>query len=229
MSSHHPSSDLLDQFVRGDLDGSLSSIVSSHVEHCSSCKKSLKSSEQNLSLQAFNFESPLSSSEMSEAWNKLHSRLGSVEPKSFDFKCQTEIEILGLKFELPRSLKKIISKPIKWMPFGKGGRISKLGNENGKSLFLIYLPPNEEVPMHSHEGMEFSYVISGNYSADGLHFETGDFSCSSESVTHAPKAGSEDGCLLLSSVENRLNFIQGWLKPLNRLLWWFLNVRIKWM
>jgi anti-sigma factor ChrR (cupin superfamily) len=113
------------------------------------------------------------------------------------------------------------------MPFGKGGKICKLGDEGNKALFLIHLSFNEEVPLHSHEGAEHSYVISGSYTADGVQFETGDFSTSTESVTHAPKAGSEDGCLLLSSVENRLNFFQGWLSPLNGLLWWVLSMRVK--
>jgi putative transcriptional regulator len=148
-------------------------------------------------------------------------------PKRAEEDSPSEIVIDGVKFDLPRALKKMTAKPIKWAPFGKGGKISKIGEESGKSLFLIYLSPNGEVPMHSHEGREHSYVIAGSYSADGLTFATGDFSTSTEAVAHAPKAESDDGCLLLSSVENRLNFLQGWLKPFNALFWWVLNFRVR--
>ena len=226
MSSHHPSSELLKKFAEADLDGSLLSVVSAHVEHCSLCRRSVKGLEQDLSSQVFNSTTQLSSSEANEAWKKVSARLGSGSPQDPVVDKEASIQILGLKFELPRALHSLASKPLKWMPFGNGGRICKLGQENGKTLFLIYLAPDEEVPLHSHAGMEHSYVISGSYSADGLQFETGDFSSSSEEIVHAPKAGSEDGCLLLSSVENRLNFLQGWLKPLNGLLWWILNFRV---
>ncbi len=232
MSLHHPLPELLESFARADLDGSLATIVSAHIEHCSRCRKSIKDLEQSLSFQLFEaapqpIAPQLIAMDTREAWQKLCSRLESSKTPSAGLSTQNEIHVNGLKFELPRVLQKFASKPIKWMPFGKGGQICKLGNEGRKSLFLIYLSSNEEVPLHSHAGAEHSYVISGSYSADGLTFETGDFSCSTESITHAPKAGIEDGCLLLSSVENRLDFLHGWLKPLNGLLWWILNVRVK--
>jgi putative transcriptional regulator len=225
VSSHHPSSELLEYFAEASLDGSLASVVSAHVEHCSSCQKLVRSTEQELSSNVFSGAVQISSTEASDAWKSISSRMNA--PKSRGPSTQGEIFIDGIKFDLPRSLHKLAAKPMKWMPFGKGGKISKLGDERGKSFFLIYLSSNEEVPMHSHEGSEYSYVIAGSYSADGLTFETGDFSVSTETVTHAPKAGSEDGCLLLSSVENRLNFFQGWLRPFNALLWWVLNLRVK--
>ena len=227
MSSHHPSPDLLRKFADADLDGSMSSVVSAHVEHCSSCKKWLTGLEQELSSRAFSAHDSLSSSETLEAWKNVSALLGANKGVQVNSVPSNSIELLGMTFELPQSLRQFASKPLNWMPFGKGGRICKLGQEKGKALFLIYLSPNEEVPFHSHEGMEYSYVVSGNYAADGLQFETGDFSSSTQEVAHAPKAGSEDGCLLLSSVENRLNFLQGWLKPFNGLLWWILSVRVK--
>jgi putative transcriptional regulator len=227
MSAHHPSNDLLNKFAEASLDGALSGVISAHVEHCSQCRRSVKSVEATLSERVFEASITISATEMSEAWQRVSRRLGADSGPKPVSEAQNEIEIQGAKFVLPRSLKPWASKPIKWMPFGKGGKICKLGEEKGKSLFLIYLSSNEEVPLHSHAGMEHSYVISGSYAAEGTVFETGDFSSSSESVTHAPRAGSEDGCLLLSSVENRLNFLHGWLKPFNGLLWWVLNLRVR--
>lgn len=227
MTFHHPSSELLKKFAEGALDGSLSSVVSAHVEHCSTCENILNTCEQDISRYAFAPEAHLAEHEVSEGWKNISSHLGSIKNIDSESVTQGEIQILGSKFELPRALRKFASKPLQWMPFGNGGRICKLGSENGKSLFLIYLSSNQEVPLHSHAGMEHSYVVSGSYSENGIEFVTGDFSSSSEDIIHAPKAGSEDGCLLLSSIENRLNFIQGWLSPLNGLLWWFLNLRLR--
>lgn len=227
MSKHHPSSDLLKKFAEASLDGVLSGVVSAHVEHCSSCQKSIKNLESALSFEAFASSAQVSTQELREAWSKVYSSLNAPNSPKANIHSQSEIQINGAKFSLPRALNKWASKPIEWMPLGKGGKICMLGKEKGKSLFLIYLSSNEEVPLHSHAGPEHSYVIAGSYAADGTVFETGDFSSSSESVTHAPKAGSEDGCLLLSSVENRLNFLHGWLKPFNRLLWWILAAKVR--
>jgi putative transcriptional regulator len=229
VSAHHPSSELLVKYATAGLDRSLASVVSAHVEHCSACKSSVQRFEQSSSLSAFVTPFELSSLETSEAWQKVSLRLRSVDRPRTLGETKNSILIDGVIFELPRALNNWVSKPIQWMSFGKGGKICKLGNEGGKALFLIYLTPNEEVPYHSHEVSEHSYVVSGSYSADGVQFETGDFSFSNETIVHAPKAGSEDGCLLLSSVENRLNFLQGWLSPLNGFLWWILNLRVKWL
>lgn len=226
MRSHHPSPELLEKFAEASLDGALGSIVSAHVEQCSFCQQSVKILEEGSSLKAFENAPRLLPMQESQAWENISSRLGPIRDPDPAFSIQHEIQIDGLKFGLPRSLKKLAAKPLKWMQFGKGGKICKLGGEKENSLFLIYLASNEEVPLHSHAGAEHSYVISGSYSADGNTFETGDFTSSRDEVTHSPKAGSEDGCLLLSSVENRLNFLHGWLKPFNGLLWWALNLRI---
>lgn len=227
MNSHHPELTLLKKFAEGSLDGAVSCVVSAHVEHCSQCLKSVKQLEQKLSAEIFNVAAPDLAVPENEAWQKIALKLRTTKKLRSKFDDSSEIEVLGLKFALPRALRKFVSQPLKWMAFGGGGRICKLGQENGRSLFLIYLSSNQEVPLHSHAGTEHSYVVSGSYSADGQQFNTGDFSTSSQDVVHSPKADSEIGCLILSSVENRLNFIQGWLRPLNRLLWWVLDTRLK--
>jgi putative transcriptional regulator len=214
-------------FAEANVDGSLASVVSAHVQHCSACQKTVRATEHELSSRSFRSAASVSTAEVNEAWKSISSHMNA--PKGRGSNTQGEIVIDGKKFDLPRALHSIAAKPLKWMPFGKSGKISKLGAERGRSLFLIYLASNDEVPLHSHEGTEHSYVIAGSYCADGLTFETGDFSVSTDTATHAPKAGSGDGCLLLSSIENRLNFLQGWLKPFNGLLWWVLNLRVNLM
>ena len=228
MSLHHPTSELLEKFAAADLDGSLACVIAAHTQYCAACQKTVRALEQQLASVAFEAPgAPLLTLDTSDAWQKLAARMAPAKsPESHPIPSR-EIQVDSITFKLPRSLHNLTAKPIKWMPFGKGGRISKLGNENGNSLFLIYLAPDEEVPLHSHVGAEHSCVIAGSYAADGMQFETGDFSYSAETVTHAPKAGSEDGCLLLSRVETRLNFLQGWWKPFNALLWFILNMRVK--
>lgn len=229
MINHHPTNDLLVQFASGDLDASLASVVSTHIENCSRCQMAVKNQEKSLSQGSFSTEANVTHQESNLAWAKISARMDKSLKTDVKATSSRQIEIGALKCDLPRALRKMNTDNLKWLPFGVGGKICTLGKEGKKSLFLIYLASNEEVPLHSHEGAEYSCVISGSFHADGNEYKTGDFSISTESIIHSPKAGSEDGCLLLSSVENRLNFLQGWLKPFNGLLWWFLHFRTKWM
>ena len=227
MSTQHPSSDLLKKFAEAQIDGAISSVVSAHTEHCSLCLRALRGLELQLSSQVFNADSQMSTTQLDDAWKKISSRLTADTDATKNLDIQSELQLDGCKFVLPKALRQWCKVPLKWVAFGKGGKICKVGDEKGRSLFLIYLAANEEVPLHSHAGHEHSYVISGRYSADGVDYNTGDFSCSAEDVTHAPKAGSDGGCLLLSSVETRLNFFHGLLSPLNGPLWWVLSLRLR--
>lgn len=91
------------------------------------------------------------------------------------------------------------------------------------SLLFIYVGPGEAIPEHGHAGKEYGCVIEGKFEGHGQNFSTGDFTFYDKNTHHSPKALSEEGCLVLVWLEKRLNFLSGPLKPLNPLLWWYLN------
>lgn len=227
MISHHPKPDLIQKFAQGDLQAPLASVVSAHIEFCSVCSRKVKSLEAELAEDFFSNSLSCQKSEKKDAWSQLASRLQSTPAQRSENTHAGVLEIEGQSFSLPRSLKSLGSSNIEWMPFGQGGKITKLAEKSNENLFLIYLASGETVPTHSHEGVEYTYVISGSFKANGQEFTTGDFSISDQSTLHAPQATSDDGCLILSSVEERLNFFQGFLKPLNSVLWWFLNFKFR--
>ncbi len=227
MKSHHPQPDLIQKFAQGDLQAPLASVVSAHIEFCSMCLHKVKILEADLAEDFFSNSLSSQKSERKDAWSQLASRLQMTPVNKSESPQAGVIEIEGQSFSLPRSLKSLGSSNIKWMPFGQGGKITKLAEKSNENLYLIYLASGETVPTHSHAGVEYTYVISGSFKADGQEFTTGDFSRSDQSVVHAPQATSDDGCLILSSVEERLNFLQGVLKPLNGVLWWFLNFKFR--
>ncbi len=222
---HHPSNEVLRKFAAAELNESLSSVISAHIEHCSMCANSMTSHEKALASDMYS-SSVIQQGSLDRIWLDISSQLDSSrndQSNSLHFVKPAEILVGDQKFELPRSLRHISLSSLKWISFGQRGKIARLKGNESNSLLLIYLGPNEEVPPHSHSGVEYSYVISGSYSAAGSEFETGDFSFSDKTVVHSPKATSPDGCLLLSNVEEQLNFFQGFLKPLNQIFWRFLN------
>ncbi len=221
---HHPSSEILKKFSGAELNESLSAVVAAHIEQCSECRNLVGYIEKTLASE-LQVLSDSSDEELDNNWENILSRLdekpkpikSAIAGKPADF------TISDQTFEMPRSLKNIDVSNLKWMSFGKTGKITRLKGNETSSLLLIYLGPNEDVPFHSHAGAEYSYVISGSFAADGMEFQTGDFSFSDQTINHSPRATSPDGCLLVSNIEERLNFFSGTLKPLNRIVWKFLN------
>lgn len=222
---HHPSNEVLRKFASAELNESLSSVISAHIEHCSMCVNSVTSFEKALASDMYS-STVTPQGSLDAIWMNISSQLDSSrndQTNSFEFSKPTEIVVGDQRFEMPRSLRHISLSSLKWMSFGQRGKIARLKGNESNLLLLIYLGPNEEVPPHSHSGAEYSYVISGSFAAAGSEFETGDFSFSDQTVVHSPKATSPDGCLLLSNVEEPLYFFRGILKPLNRIFWRFLN------
>lgn len=221
---HHPSNEVLKKYAEAELNESLSSVVSAHIEQCSMCRSSVNSIEKFLATDLYSKTSP-SQESLDSIWSNITGKLDAKprQEKSSDLSKPTHITVGDQTFEMPRSLRNINLPDMKWMSFGREGKIARLKGDESSSLLLIYLGPNEEVPLHSHSGAEYSYVISGSFAASGTVFETGDFAFSDNTDVHTPKATSPDGCLLVSNVEERLNFFQGLLKPLNWIFWKFLN------
>lgn len=226
--NHHPSKELLEMYTTADLDESLSAIVAAHVESCLECRGVVKAIEESSGNELFSQQSKDSLDPVSaphSSWQSVLSKIsGTVVISATNKKAaSTSISIDGQSFDLPRSLQNLDPSKLKWMSFGQGGKISRLKGNSKDSLLLIYLAANEEVPEHTHAGAEYSYVISGSFAADGTEYQSGDFSYSNSEIRHTPRATSPDGCLLISKVENQLNFFQGILRPLNGLIWSFLN------
>lgn len=226
--NHHPSKKLVEMYAKADLDDSLSAILAAHLESCLECRAIVRAAEETSSTEIFSkqnadFLNPVSFPKKS--WENVLSKIADTAVTGDTNKklSPTSIKIEGRSFDLPRSLQNLDPSKLKWMPFGRGGKISRLKGDRKDSLLLIYLAANEEVPEHTHAGAEYSYVISGSFAADGTEYQTGDFSHSNSEILHAPRATSPNGCLLVSKVESQLNFFQGILRPLNGLLWSFLN------
>jgi putative transcriptional regulator len=114
-------------------------------------------------------------------------------------------------------------RQIPWKEFGKNNAIAPVVMSQKGNFYLIYIGPGEIIPQHDHSDIEYSYLVAGSYNDGITTFKTGDFSVSKHGQIHSPQATSDDGCLVISWVEGRLNYFRGFLKPLNSILWWYLH------
>lgn len=224
--NHHPHSDLLSQFAKGELVTPLSSMISAHIELCSDCKKAYKLLTEQEGEELVCAQSEMSATDLDDSFEGF---LDLIERHTANSACSkgsegAVVNVLGRSFHLPRAFGFLQDQIIEWKEFGKKNAVAPMSFSQEKGTFyLIYIGQGERVPEHGHSGSEFSYVAAGSYEDGISKYETGDFSLFDSSQMHSPVATSSDGCLVVSWVEGRLNYFTGILKPLNPLLWWYLR------
>ena len=222
---HHPQKNIIEMYSVGELSTHIAVMISAHLEVCEECHASYRKILKDDSIHFSSAVSTLSNKDLDSAFDTVMDKLNR---DNLDSKVSTKLEdisinVSGQLIHVPRSMNFLKDRQIPWKEFGKNNAIAPLVTSPKGNFYLIYIGPGESVPQHGHTGVEYSYVVAGSYD-DGISiFSTGDFSLSTQKITHSPKATSEDGCLVVSWVEGRFNYFGGWLKPLNSILWWYLH------
>jgi putative transcriptional regulator len=222
--THHPHFELIKKYAQGELTTPLSVMLSAHLETCQACRLSYHDIVKQEAVQLDQCAEEISESELDAAFNSLI-ELTADTPADVPVEASdpASIKVAGQVVELPKSMSFLKDQIIPWKEFGKKNAIAPVATSQNGQFYVIYIGPGESVPQHDHTGLEYSYVVAGSYNDGISNFETGDFAVSTNGYSHSPAATSDDGCLVISWVEGRLNFFQGILKPLNPLLWWYLH------
>jgi putative transcriptional regulator len=76
--------------------------------------------------------------------------------------------------------------------------------ENEASAMLMRVSAGRRMPKHTHDGVEFTQVLSGIfYDASGRYL-TGDYIEAGDEVDHQPVADEQQDCICLAAIEGRL-------------------------
>lgn len=222
---YHPDIKLLEEYVAGDLASGVSLLISTHLTDCEQCQREAAKLTKSSAHELFESEAQaLDSNELDMAFDSLFENIEEVTPPLKDrTKTKPFVKFGDKIIPLPEKLAFAAQKELTWKEFGNDCGVAQITDGIGGGLFFIYMGPGETVPEHGHSGCEYSYVVDGYYYSEGTKLSNGDFSVFNESDIHSPATASDEGCLVISFVENRLNFFQGLLAPLNRLLWWYLK------
>lgn len=223
--NHHPQNQTIEKYAMGELSAPLSSMVSAHLEECQECSLKYRDVVVRESAQLESGSFPVAQNELDRAFSAVMAGISEISQEKITSQTldNVSINISGQVIPLPRSMNFLRDKKIAWKEFGKRNAIAPVVITPEGNFYLIYIGPGESVPQHDHTHAEYSYVVAGSYHDGFSTFETGDFSVSEKGCLHSPKAVSDDGCLVISWVEGRLNYFNGILKPLNSILWWYLH------
>ena len=217
----HPSSELLNQFVQGELAAGKSIVVSAHMELCESCGAKAKELQALAVSSWVDPSSAMQSDQTSEAdyVNMVAGIVTSSQIKSAPIEdlVEVDIDVLDHSIKLPKVLAKAASQGLKWKKVAGGISEAQLFIDNETQCEFIYMAPGGKVPVHTHQGSEATLVLEGSFEDELGEYKTSDFIIRDAQHNHQPR--SKEGCLCFSVLDSPLQFTEGLarlMNPLNR-------------
>jgi len=215
----HPTTEILNDYIQGNLSTGLSVALSAHLELCKSCKQNfaeLESSivnswEQDSSEESTNDFAHLVTNIVNQP--QIDSDNSSVARQS----PITEIHMLDHSFTLPKILAKAANDGLVWKKLGGGINQAKVDIDTQTQCEFIYMSPGSQTPAHKHQGSEITLVLDGSFSDDSGTYEAADFIVRSGKDEHQPV--SEEGCLCFAVLDSPVTFTRGLprlFNPINR-------------
>ena len=198
---HHISDDLILAYATGELDEATSLLVATHMALCPTCRHSLEMGE---ALGGALLESETSESVSDGELLSIFDRIDTAKPA-----VRKEIRPTRRPHTLPQPLRDYVGgdvDAVKWKSIGgvRHCAIDTAGSEARARLLRI--PAGQQIPEHSHRGLELTLVLSGSFYDEGAWFRRGDVEEADATVDHHPIAGPEEDCICLAVTDAPLRF-----------------------
>ncbi len=193
--THHIPDAMSAAYAAGNLPHAFAVVVASHVSMCQQCRATLEA-HQNVGgvLLEETDEIPVSSSMKDDLFAQLDA----------SFAPEPVYERSGV-YPGP-VMEALKGRAVRWKKLGMGVRQDILSQDASCSVRLLYIPPGQAVPDHSHNGLELTLVLQGSFSDETGRFGVGDLEVADEAVEHTPIADEGDACICLAATDARLRF-----------------------
>jgi putative transcriptional regulator len=217
----HPSTELLNRFVQGELVTGKSVVVAAHVELCESC--SAKAEElQALAVSSWVDPGNVLQPDQSSAadYSSTVARIVTypqIKSEPIEDLVEVDIDVLNHSIKLPKVLTKAASQGLKWKKVSGGISEAQLFLDNETLCEFIYMAPGCQVPVHTHQGSESTLVLDGSFEDELGEYKTSDFIIRDAQHNHQPR--STEGCLCFAVLDSPLKFTKGLarlMNPVNR-------------
>lgn len=207
--SHHAPDAVLAAYATGNLAQPFALVLAAHISLCPECRSALEAHQAvgGAVLDAFQATSL------------------SRDLKS-DILAQLDTPVIPAP-TYPRSgvypgpvMEALKGKPPRWKSLGLGVRQSILSADRDGTVRLLYIPPGQAVPDHSHNGLELTLVLQGSFSDATGRFAVGDLEVADEDLEHTPIADEGAPCICLAATDAPLRFnslVPRLLQPLFRI------------
>jgi len=217
----HPSSELLNQFVQGELPTGKNVVVSAHLELCKVCDAKAKELQ---ALAVSSWVDPSSSAKSDPVHEDAYAQMIQAIVKSPQINdvprsdlFEIDIEPLKRSIKVPKVLAKAATQGLTWKKIGGGISEAQLRLDNETMCEFIYMEAGSKVPVHTHMGSESTLVLDGTFEDDLGEYSPSDFIVRNAQHHHQPR--SKEGCLCFAVLDSPLKFTEGLarlMNPVNR-------------
>ncbi len=200
--NHHPSDDMLFDYVVGAPTTGANLLVATHLTYCPECRRTVRAGEAiGGSLMAGQEDTAAPSPQCRDA--VLTGLSSANHPEIPDEKER------GHSTSLPAPLRTAIGWPldaVPWSPVFPGVweyRLDQGGGKEGcyRDASLLRIRAGRSIPRHTHEGRELTLVLAGGFSDAYGRYGVGDVSCADGTVDHKPMAEPQEDCVCLVVVD----------------------------
>lgn len=193
--THHVPDATLACYAAGNLPHAFAVVVASHVSLCIQCRAALEAHQHVGGALLEAADAVAVSADLKSA---VLSRLD--EP----FMPEPVYERSGI---YPGPVMEVLKgRAPNWKSIGMGVRQDILSSGKEGSVRLLFIPPSQAVPDHSHNGLEMTLVLQGSFHDQTGGFGVGDIEIASQDMEHAPVAGKGEPCICLAATDARLRF-----------------------
>jgi len=200
MTAHrHPSEETLAAYAAGALGAGPRLVVKSHLGGCSGCVEHVRAFEAigGALLESEPFE-PAPSDLLARTWALIDASPPQREPPP-------PSRLAPEPFPgAPQWLRRCAIGP--WRFVQPGLRIAMVTppGETEASAMLMRVSAGRRMPKHTHDGVEFTQVLSGVFYDSTGRYLTGDYIEADDEVEHQPVADEAQDCICLAAIEGRL-------------------------
>lgn len=210
----HPNDDILTCYAAGDLEPATSIMLSAHLELCSHCRARVAELEDAQAQKMALVPSEPLSEELNDLLDTIlcHPDLPRDEVAEAT---KAHIEINSKLFMLPRALQQHDEQIGPWSRLPGNIKRAHVATGGHSKMNFIYMDCNSALPQHTHQGLEITLVLAGEFMDEHATYKPGDFIVQTSEHRHAPKTRADQDCLCLTLLDAPLHFTTGLATLLN--------------
>ncbi|TCL09061.1 ChrR-like anti-ECFsigma factor [Shimia isoporae] len=195
--THHIPEPLLAAYAAGTLPKPFALVIAAHVSMCDTCRAALSAHEHMGGAVLEEMTAAPVEAEVKEA---LMAMLDLAEPID-----ETPLAKRSGVYPGP-VMEALKGRPPRWKKLGMGVKQCILDAGDAGSVRLLYIPPGQAVPDHTHGGLELTLVLQGSFSDETGSFGVGDLEVANEDLEHTPVADDGPACICLAATDAPLKF-----------------------
>lgn len=198
---HHLPDELLAAYAAGTCNEPESLFIASHLTFCAGCRDTLEIFE-SLGGAALDTVAPVetaSQPDVAIAAGRKSAGAETIEADEGRFTTGNEAALAELDSAgLPRVLAPYLREGLHWRFLAPGVKQVLLDLKlGGNPVRLVKFPPGYKVPLHTHEGAEYTMVMSGAFEDADARYERGDVEVRDDTHKHELKITKDGPCVCL--------------------------------